>query len=181
MAANRKSSKTVQRPAIAERQRIQISPSVEIAKRFRLAAVSLNLSETELFERLIDLNFPGLHVQNLSKSPFFGAGQGGVPTRLTSSRSRFRAAPQRSQTELGRSADPLTCQLTTLSKALATILASHEHRRTRTGRDGRCQTVFLDRCGSYCGYPLRMLSALTLNVIITTTCQAVIVGKRHSA
>lgn len=77
MAANRKSSKTIQRPAIAERQRIQISPSVEIAKRFRLAAVSLNLSETELFERLIDLNFPGLHVQNLSKSPFFGEGKGG--------------------------------------------------------------------------------------------------------
>lgn len=76
MAANRKALKTIQRPAIAERQRLQMSPLIEIAKRFRLAAVSLNLSETELFERLIDLNFPGLHVQNLSKSPFFGAGQG---------------------------------------------------------------------------------------------------------
>ena len=99
MAANRKSSKTIQRPAIAERQRIQISPSVEIAKRFRLAAVSLNLSETELFERLIDLNFPGLHVQNLSKSPFFGEGKGGgsdSPDQLTIS------IPRSSQTVASR-------------------------------------------------------------------------------
>jgi hypothetical protein len=77
MAAPRKTSKSVPRPAAAERQRLQLSPLLESAKRFKLAAVSLNLSETELFERLIDLNFPGLHVQNLSKSPFFGgAGQG---------------------------------------------------------------------------------------------------------
>lgn len=78
MAAPRKTSKPIPRQAAAERQRIQLSPLVESAKRFKLAAVSLNLSETELFERLIDLNFPGLHVQNLSKSPFFGAGQGGT-------------------------------------------------------------------------------------------------------
>ena len=77
MAAPRKTSKSAPRPAAAERQRLQLSPLLESAKRFKLAAVSLNLSETELFERLIDLNFPGLHVQNLSKSPFFGAGQGG--------------------------------------------------------------------------------------------------------
>lgn len=77
MAAPRKTSKPIPRQAAAERQRLQLSPLVESAKRFKLAAVSLNLSETELFERLIDLNFPGLHVQNLSKSPFFGgAGQG---------------------------------------------------------------------------------------------------------
>lgn len=78
MAAPRKTSKSVPRPAAAERQRLQLSPLLESAKRFKLAAVSLNLSETDLFERLIDLNFPGLHVQNLSKSPFFGAGQGGA-------------------------------------------------------------------------------------------------------
>lgn len=78
MAAPRKTSKPIPRQAAAERQRLQLSPLVESAKRFKLAAVSLNLSETELFERLIDLNFPGLHVQNLSKSPFFGAGQGGA-------------------------------------------------------------------------------------------------------
>jgi len=78
MAAARKTSKPIPRQAAAERQRLQLSPLVESAKRFKLAAVSLNLSETELFERLIDLNFPGLHVQNLSKSLFFGgAGQGG--------------------------------------------------------------------------------------------------------
>ena len=107
MAANRKSSKTVQRPAIAERQRIQISPSVEIAKRFRLAAVSLNLSETELFERLIDLNFPGLHVQNLSKSPFFGAGQGGgsdSPDQLTISIPRSSATITNRIGQVSRSA-----------------------------------------------------------------------------
>lgn len=77
MAAPRKASKPATRTPATERQRLQISPSVEIAKRFRLAAVALDLSETELFERLIELNFPSLHVQNLSKSPFFGAGQGG--------------------------------------------------------------------------------------------------------
>ena len=77
MAAPRKTSKPIPRQAAAERQRLQLSPLVESAKRFKLAAVSLNLSETELFERLVELNFPGLHVQNLSKSPFFGgAGQG---------------------------------------------------------------------------------------------------------
>lgn len=78
MAAPRKTSKPIPRPAVAERQRLQLSPLVESAKRFKLAAVSLNLSETELFERLIEVNFPGLHVQNLSRSPFFGAGQGGA-------------------------------------------------------------------------------------------------------
>jgi hypothetical protein len=79
MAATRKTSKPIPRQAAAERQRLQLSPLLESARRFKLAAVSLNLSETELFERLIDLNFPGLHVQNLSKSPFFGAGQGSEP------------------------------------------------------------------------------------------------------
>ena len=84
MAAPRKTSKSAPRPAAAERQRLQLSPLLESAKRFKLAAVSLNLSETELFERLIDLNFPGLHVQNLSKSPFFGgAGQGGTDDTLS--------------------------------------------------------------------------------------------------
>lgn len=78
MAAPRKTSKPASRAATVDRQRLQISPSVETAKRFRIAAVSLNMSETELFERLIELNFPSLHVQNLSKSPFFGAGQGGM-------------------------------------------------------------------------------------------------------
>jgi hypothetical protein len=77
MAAPRKTSKPIPRPAAAERQRLQLSPLVESAKRFKLAAVSLNLSETELFERLIEVNFPGLHVQNLSKSPFFGGAGGG--------------------------------------------------------------------------------------------------------
>lgn len=76
MAAPRKTSKPASRAPVVERQRLQISPSAEIAKRFRIAAVSLNMSETDLFERLIELNFPSLHVQNLSKSPFFGAGQG---------------------------------------------------------------------------------------------------------
>jgi len=80
MAAPRKTAKTTSRPADLQRQRLQLSPLVESCKRFRLAAVSLNLSETELFERLVDVNFPGLHVQNLSKSPFFGAGQGGSHT-----------------------------------------------------------------------------------------------------
>ena len=83
MAAPRKTSKPIPRQAAAERQRLQLSPLVESAKRFKLAAVSLNLSETELFERLIDLNFPGLHVQNLSKSPFFGSGQGGTDDTLS--------------------------------------------------------------------------------------------------
>jgi hypothetical protein len=83
MAAPRKTSKSVPRPAAAERQRLQLSPLLESAKRFKLAAVSLNLSETELFERLVELNFPGLHVQNLSKSPFFGAGQGGTDDTLS--------------------------------------------------------------------------------------------------
>lgn len=76
MAAPRKTTKPANRAPVVERQRLQISPSLEIAKRFRLAAVALDLSETELFERLIELNFPSLHIQNLSKSPFFGAGQG---------------------------------------------------------------------------------------------------------
>ena len=76
MAAPRKSAKATGRPSESARIRLQLSPQAEFAKRFRLAAVSLNLSETELFERLVDLNFPGLHLQNLSRSPFFGAGQG---------------------------------------------------------------------------------------------------------
>lgn len=80
MAAPRKTAKTTSRPADLQRQRLQLSPLAELCKRFRLAAVSLNLSETELFERLVEVNFPGLHVQNLSKSPFFGAGQGGSHT-----------------------------------------------------------------------------------------------------
>jgi hypothetical protein len=50
MAAPRKTSKSVPRPAAAERQRLQLSPLLESAKRFKLAAVSLNLSETDLFE-----------------------------------------------------------------------------------------------------------------------------------
>ena len=83
MAAPRKTSKPISRPAAAERQRLQLSPLAESAKRFKLAAVSLGLSETELFERLVELNFPGLHVQNLSKSPFFGAGQGGAEDLLS--------------------------------------------------------------------------------------------------
>lgn len=83
MAAPRKTSKPISRPAAAERQRLQLSPLAESAKRFKLAAVSLGLSETELFERLVELNFPGLHVQNLSKSPFFGAGQGGAEDPLS--------------------------------------------------------------------------------------------------
>lgn len=73
MAGPRKPGKVTIRPAAPERIRLQISPLAEMAKRFRIAAVSLNLSETELFEKLIELNFPSLHVQNLSKSPFFGA------------------------------------------------------------------------------------------------------------
>lgn len=77
MAAPRKSAKPSARSNESARIRLQLSPQAEFAKRFRLAAVSLNLSETELFERLVDLNFPGLHLQNLSRSPFFGAGQGG--------------------------------------------------------------------------------------------------------
>ena len=77
MAAPRKSAKATGRPSESARIRLQLSPQAEFAKRFRLAAVSLNLSETELFERLVDVNFPGLHLQNLSRSPFFGAGQGG--------------------------------------------------------------------------------------------------------
>ena len=77
MAAPRKSAKPTTRSNDSARIRLQLSPQAEFAKRFRLAAVSLNLSETELFERLVDLNFPGLHLQNLSRSPFFGAGQGG--------------------------------------------------------------------------------------------------------
>jgi hypothetical protein len=77
MAAPRKSAKPTTRSNESARIRLQLSPQAEFAKRFRLAAVSLNLSETELFERLVDLNFPGLHLQNLSRSPFFGAGQGG--------------------------------------------------------------------------------------------------------
>lgn len=77
MAAPRKSAKATGRPSKSARIRLQLSPQTEFAKRFRLAAVSLNLSETELFERLVDLNFPGLHLQNLSRSPFFGAGLGG--------------------------------------------------------------------------------------------------------
>ena len=76
MAAPRKPAKSTSRPNESARIRLQLSPQAEFAKRFRLAAVSLNLSETELFERLVDLNFPGLHLQNLSRSPFFGAGQG---------------------------------------------------------------------------------------------------------
>ena len=78
MAAARKTTKPTGRPSESARIRLQLSPQAEFAKRFRLAAVSLNLSETELFERLVDVNFPGLHLQNLSRSPFFGAGQGGV-------------------------------------------------------------------------------------------------------
>lgn len=78
MAAPRKPAKPTGRPSESARIRLQLSPQAELAKRFRLAAVSLNVSETELFERLVDLNFPGLHLQNLSRSPFFGAGQGGV-------------------------------------------------------------------------------------------------------
>lgn len=77
MAAPRKAAKSTGRASESARIRLQLSPQAELAKRFRLAAVSLNLSETELFERLVDLNFPGLHLQNLSRSPFFGAGQGG--------------------------------------------------------------------------------------------------------
>lgn len=77
MAAPRKPAKPANRPSESARVRLQLSPQTEAVRRFRLAAVSLNLSETELFERLIDLNFPGLHLQNLSRSPFFGAGQGG--------------------------------------------------------------------------------------------------------
>ena len=77
MAAPRKPTKATGRPSESARIRLQLSPQAEFAKRFRLAAVSLNLSETELFERLVDVNFPGLHLQNLSRSPFFGAGQGG--------------------------------------------------------------------------------------------------------
>jgi hypothetical protein len=77
MAAPRKPAKPTGRPSESARIRLQLSPQAELAKRFRLAAVSLNLSDTELFERLVDLNFPGLHLQNLSRSPFFGAGQGG--------------------------------------------------------------------------------------------------------
>jgi hypothetical protein len=77
MAAPRKPAKPVTRSSETARIRLQLNPQADFAKRFRLAAVSLNLSETELFERLVDLNFPGLHLQNLSRSPFFGAGQGG--------------------------------------------------------------------------------------------------------
>lgn len=77
MAAPRKASKPATRTPATDRQRLQISPLAEIARRFKIAAVALDMSETELFERLIELNFPSLHIQNLSKSPFFGAGQGG--------------------------------------------------------------------------------------------------------
>jgi hypothetical protein len=78
MAAPRKPAKPATRSSETARIRLQLNPQADFAKRFRLAAVSLNLSETELFERLVDLNFPGLHLQNLSRSPFFGAGQGGL-------------------------------------------------------------------------------------------------------
>jgi len=50
MAAPRKTSKPAPRAPVVDRQRIQISPSIESAKRFRLAAVALDMSETELFE-----------------------------------------------------------------------------------------------------------------------------------
>ena len=83
MAGPRKTAKPASRPVAEVRQRLQMSPLAEIAKRFRLAAVALDLSETELFERLIELNFPSLHVQNMGKSPFFGTGSlvqgGGAP------------------------------------------------------------------------------------------------------
>jgi hypothetical protein len=93
MAAPRKTAKTTSRPADLQRQRLQLSPLAELCKRFRLAAVSLNLSETELFERLVELNFPGLHVQNLSKSPFFGAAQIGQGGFATDDADQLPAAP----------------------------------------------------------------------------------------
>ena len=104
MAATRKNPRSVPRPAAAERQRLQLSPLLESAKRFKLAAVSLNLSETELFERLVELNFPGLHVQNLSKSPFFGAGQGGTDDTLSQPAVTIRAPSHNRIGQIARAA-----------------------------------------------------------------------------
>lgn len=76
MAAPRKSTKSAQRPTESPKQRVQITASADSVKKFRIAAVSMGMSESDLFEKLMELNFPGLHVGNMSKSPFFGAGQG---------------------------------------------------------------------------------------------------------
>ena len=115
MAAPRRAAKPTNRPAETVRVRMQISPQAEAVRRFRLAAVSLNLSETELFERLVELNFPGLHLQNLSKAPFFGAGQGGDESEQASPTVRITGVTNRISDIARRASAPVDDALENLA------------------------------------------------------------------
>lgn len=71
-----------QREPEASKTRLYLTTDSVLAKRFRHAAVDLDLTESELFERVVAVLFSGVHARGMSESVraslLSGAGQGSV-------------------------------------------------------------------------------------------------------
>lgn len=101
-----------QRDSESSKSRFYLTADSAIAKRYRHAAVDLDLSESELFERMVTMLFGAVHARGVSDSVraaiLNGAGQGsGAPIDQTPPTVRIQTVTNRIGDIARKSAAPV--------------------------------------------------------------------------